>query len=108
MNDKCNDKNKPRLCKFGYVDYIVLASTISIALAEEFDTQDLSILASFFAVLSDELALISSVEACFSEDDSEPVPSPIPDVAITNISTKKIRNKSYKRKVYKKVKRKNT
>lgn len=108
MDECINDKNKPRLCKFGYVDYIVLASTISIALAEEFDTTDLDILASFFAVLSDELALISSVESCFTDDSTEPVPSPVPDVAVTKVPSKNSKNRSYKRKIYKKIKRKNT
>lgn len=108
MDDNSDAKNKTRLCKFGYVDYIVLASTISIALGEEFDIQDLSILSSFFAVLSDELALIASVKGCPLEENLELIPPLDSHVAVTNMPNKKIRNKSYKRKVYKKVKRKNT
>ncbi|MCU9816172.1 hypothetical protein [Paraclostridium sp. AKS73] len=42
------NNDKPRLCRFGYVDYIVLASSLAIAVAEEVDATDLNILASFF------------------------------------------------------------
>lgn len=74
------------LCNFGYVDYIVLASTISIALGEELSSNDLYILSSFFAVLSDELALIAAVEACPQNNNDnmndEFVFVP-PDVAVT-------------------------
>lgn len=70
VTDNTN-KTSPKsfLCNFGYVDYIVLASTISIALGEELSSVDLNVLSSFFAVLSDELALIASVEDCPSNDD---------------------------------------
>lgn len=56
------NNDKPKLCRFGYVDYIVLASSLAIAVAEEVDTTDLNILAGFFATFSDELALIASVK----------------------------------------------
>ncbi|WP_042276843.1 hypothetical protein [Faecalimicrobium dakarense] len=70
-NANNTNKTSPKsfLCNFGYVDYIVLASTISIALGEELSSNDLNVLASFFAVLSDELALISAVESCPSNSD---------------------------------------
>lgn len=79
---------KSKLCKFGYVDYIVLASTIAIAIAEDLNSNDLNILAAFLATLSDEIALIAAVESCPSNDDVF-VP-PVPDVAITssNLSNK--------------------
>lgn len=60
------DNDKPKLCCFGYVDYIVLASSLAIAVAEEVDTADLNILAGFFATFSDELALIASVKGSCS------------------------------------------
>ena len=41
-------------------DIVILASTISIAISNEFsDTNDLIILATFFTVLGDNLALLS-------------------------------------------------
>lgn len=109
-----NTSTKSFLCNFGYVDYIVLASTIAIALSEELTSNDLNILASFFAVLSDELALVSAVEVCPSNDNGNNdnfvfVP---PDVAMTSNNKK---NKSKKRTIIKKKtikkkirKRKNT
>ena len=110
LNDQANPKS--RLCKFGYVDYIVLASTISIALAEDFNTSDLNILATFFAVLADELALIGSVQSCPSNNDSHTeddiFPPPVPDVALTSTDNLiKVKNtKKKKRTVIKKIKRK--
>lgn len=97
-----NTSPKSFLCNFGYVDYIVLASTIAIALGEELTANDLNILASFFAVLSDELALVAAVEVCPSNDngnnDDDFVFVP-PDVAMTSNDKKK---KSKKRTVIKK------
>ncbi|GAA0710652.1 hypothetical protein GCM10008904_22490 [Paraclostridium ghonii] len=64
--------DKPRLCRFGYVDYIVLASSLAVAVAEEVNSTDLNILASFFATFSDELALISAVKSgCALDSDSD-------------------------------------
>ncbi|MGL4912763.1 MAG: hypothetical protein ACRC3Y_10090 [Romboutsia sp.] len=113
-NNNFNNTTKPksRLCKFGYLDYLVLASTISIALAEDFNSNDLSILATFFAVLADELALIGSLESCpsnnnlGSEDDL--FAPPVPDIARTSINNvREIKtNKKKKRTVIKKIKRK--
>lgn len=109
-----NTSPKSFLCNFGYVDYIVLASTIAIALGEELTANDLNILASFFAVLSDELALVAAVEVCPSNDNGNNddfvfVP---PDVAMTSNDKKK---KSKKRTIIKKkrikkkrIKRKDT
>lgn len=88
-NDTYNKTPKSKLCCFGYVDYIVLASTLSVALAEELSTNDLNILSTFFAVLSDELALISSVESiCSNNGTSKPFAAPVPDVAITTSDNK--------------------
>lgn len=109
---------KPILCAFGYVDYIILASTIAVALAEELGADDLNILATLFAVLSDELALISAVEeTCNNNDDDsnnndEPVfVPPVPAVSRTSKKPKTVtcQNKVKKRKkkvVRKKIKKK--
>ena len=65
---KNSKKTTSTLCCFGICDYIILASSLALALGEELDSIDIDILSSFFAVLSDELALISSVKACGSSD----------------------------------------
>lgn len=101
-----------KLCSFGSLDYIVLASTLAIALGEELSSNDINILATFFAVLSDELALISSVEVCSSPNESEEIFSaPTPDVALTRnkITRSNCKKNLYKRKIIKKkIKRKKT
>ncbi|MGL5313050.1 MAG: hypothetical protein ACRC92_07365 [Peptostreptococcaceae bacterium] len=82
------DKNscKPNLCSFGSLDYMILASTLAIALGEELDQNELAVLASFFAVLSDELALISAIEACNSgTPDEDTFVAPVPSVATTSL-----------------------
>ncbi|CEO12040.1 Uncharacterised protein [[Clostridium] sordellii] len=100
-----NDKSK--LCRFGYVDYIVLASSLAVAISEEVNVNDLNILATFFAVLSDELALISSVKSCpenSSSNDSTPeeFPEAVPDTALTRYKSKVKKRKKIK-KIYKKL-----
>ena len=108
-NDSGNTSSK--LCCFGYVDYIILASTLAIALGEELDNTDLSILSTFFAVLSDELALITSVNSCSNNTPDETFVAPVPDVAITgdyknlNVHNKKNRTR-VKKIIKKKVKKK--
>lgn len=78
------DKNNSTICSFGYLDYMILASTLAIALGEELSQNELGVLASFFAVLSDELALISSLEACNSDTpDEDTFVAPVPAVATT-------------------------
>lgn len=98
-----NNNKKSRLCCFGYVDYLVLASTLAIAISEEVNSTDLSILSTFFAVLSDELALIESVKDCSESTDSDDgsfiFSTPIP-------STSSSRNNSKTKKVKKIKKRK--
>lgn len=86
-NNKSNKStNKTsKLCTFSSTDYIVLASTLAIALGEELSSDDVNILASFFAVLSDELALIAAIDECNSNDENSSVfVPPIPDVATTS------------------------
>jgi len=99
-----------KLCDFGSLDYILLASTLAIALGEELSSNDINVLATFFAVLSDELALIAALEACSSNnEDDETFTAPTPDVAITrNTIHKKAHKKNpYKKKIIKKrIKRK--
>ncbi|MGX4598489.1 hypothetical protein [Faecalimicrobium sp. JNUCC 81] len=111
-NSNNTNKTSPKsfLCNFGYVDYIVLASTISIALGEDLSSNDLNVLASFFAVLSDELALIAAVESCPSNSDdgnNDNFTFVPPDVARTSDNTNK-NGSSKKRTVIKKkvIKRK--
>ena len=109
LNSSGNSNSK--LCCFGYVDYIVLASTLAIALGEELDNTDLNILSTFFAVLSDELALITSVNNCSSNTPEETFVAPVPDVAMTrdyknsNVHNKKNRTR-VKKIIKKKVKKK--
>lgn len=107
-----DDTPKSKLCCFGYVDYIVLASTLSVALAEELSVNDLNILASFFAVLSDELALIASVENCPDNDgssDTDAFGAPVRSVAITSsddIYRKNIPKKKKKTRIKKIIRKK--
>ena len=99
-----------KLCAFGSLDYIILASTLAVALGEELSSNDINILATFFAVLADELALIAAVEVCPSNNEGdETFVDPTPDVAITrNKVYKKTHAKNpYKKKIIKKrIKRK--
>lgn len=90
------DDKKSKLCCFGYVDYIVLASSLAIAISEEVNNNDLNILSTFFAVLADELALIGSVRSCPSDNDadnSQVFVPPVPDVAAARTSKKVIKKK---------------
>ena len=108
LSSSNNNQSQPKskLCCFGYVDYIVLASTLAVALGEELSLNDLNILSTFFAVLSDELALISSVESCNTNEYDDIFVPPVPDLAMTSLnksSKNRTRiNKVIKRKVKKK------
>ncbi len=98
-----------KLCTFTSLDYIILASTLAVALGEELSSNDINILATFFAVLSDELALISAVEGCSSNDDDETFIAPTPDVAITRnkVNNKFNKKNPHRKKIIKKrIKRK--
>ncbi|MGL5330815.1 MAG: hypothetical protein ACRDD7_16215 [Peptostreptococcaceae bacterium] len=99
-----NNQQNPRLCCFGYLDYIVLASTLAVALGEELNSTDLNILATFFAVLSDELALIGAVNSCPTNNNGsgdDVFVAPVPDVAMTR-SKKRTRVKKIVKKRRKK------
>ena len=87
-----------KLCDFSSLDFIILASTLAIALGEELSSNDINILATFFAVLSDELALIAAIDQCSSSDNSESFTAPTPDVAMTRhkISKSGVKNNPYK------------
>ncbi len=108
-----NKNVKDRLCCFSSLDYMILASTLAIAFGEELSDNDVDILAAFFAVLADELALISSINACTSSDSSSddessfvPPVVPIPPVASGGGRYKKNtikKKKKIKRKVRKKI-----
>ncbi len=99
-----------KLCDFSSLDFIILASTLAIALGEELSSNDINILATFFAVLSDELALIAAIDQCSSSDNSESFTAPTPDVAMTRhkISKSGVKNNQYKNKKKILKKEKNT
>lgn len=104
-SSSCSNNNKSYLCSFGYLDYIVLASTLAIALAEELSEEDLDVLSAFFAVLADELALITSIQECSSEDETQD--TFIPPIAAGSGSRYGLkRKKKIRRIVKKKIKRK--
>lgn len=104
-SSSCSNNNKSYLCSFGYLDYIVLASTLAIALAEELSEDDLEVLSAFFAVLADELALITSIQECSSEDETQD--TFIPPIAAGSGSRYGLkRKKKIRRIVKKKIKRK--
>lgn len=71
---------------------------------------DLNILSTFLAVLSDELALVSSIQSCNSSDSDDVFVPPVPDVAITrsnkNINQPKKNKTRVKKIVKKKIKKK--
>ena len=99
QNSSCNNKQSnsnnthSKLCCFSSVDYIVLASTLAIALGEELSSSDLGILSTFFAVLSDELALIQSVNSCNNNNNDPIFTPPIADIAVTSSKNKINKNK---------------
>lgn len=104
-SSSCSNNNKSYLCSFGYLDYIVLASTLAIALAEELSEEDLEVLSAFFAVLADELALITSIQECSSGDETQD--TFIPPIAAGSGSRYGLkRKKKIRRIVKKKIKRK--
>ena len=99
-----------KLCDFSSLDFIILASTLAIALGEELSSNDINILATFFAVLSDELALIAAIDQCSSSDNSESFTAPTPDVDMTRhkINKSGVKNNPYKNNKKKLKKEKNT
>jgi len=76
--------SKSRLCYFGSVNYIFLASSLALALSEELSADDINILAAFLDVLSDELALIAALDSCDNDGTNEILIPPAPDAAITD------------------------
>lgn len=98
------DSDKSKLCCFGYIDYIVLASALSIAISEELNSNDLNIFATFFTILSDKLTLIDSVKSCSNNVNNQgnSFIAPVPDTAMTRLKSKIKKRKKVKKK-YKKV-----
>ena len=47
------------LAEFSNEELVVIASTLSIAISKEFNTEDLVTLATFFTTLGDNLAILS-------------------------------------------------
>lgn len=76
-NDNSNNQNS-KLCYFSAFDYFVLSSTLAIALAEELSDTDIDILSTFLATLSDQLALIGSVNSCAQGERENIFVPPIP------------------------------
>ncbi|MBU5335641.1 hypothetical protein [Intestinibacter bartlettii] len=76
-NDNSNNV-KSKLCYFSAFDYFVLSSTLAIALAEELSDTDIDILSTFLATLSDQLALIGSVNSCAQGERENIFVPPIP------------------------------
>lgn len=76
-NDNSNSE-KSKLCYFSAFDYFVLSSTLAIALAEELSDTDIDILSTFLATLSDQLALIGSVNSCAQGEKENIFVPPIP------------------------------
>lgn len=108
QSNNTDDQTQSKLCCFSSTDYIVLASTLAIALGEELSETDLSILSTFFAVLSDELALIAAVQGCNTGEENVFVP-PVPDIAVTSPTneTPSTKQKRYSKKIVKrKIKKK--
>lgn len=100
-----SDNKKSYLCCFGYVDYIILASSLAVAISEEVSDIDLNILSTFFAVLADELALIVSIRTCPSDsndENSEVFVAPVP--AVTSVGETRVSKKIIKKKT--KIKKK--
>ena len=60
------NSSNSKLCAFSSLDYIVLASTLAVALGEELSSNDINILATFFAVLSDCVSVFPSTLSDFS------------------------------------------
>lgn len=108
LSSSNNNQSQPKskLCCFGYVDYIVLASTLAVALGEELSLNDLNILSTFFAVLSDELALISSVESCNTNEYDDIFVPPVPDLAMTSLNKSSKNRTRIKKVIKRKVKKK--
>ena len=105
-----SSNNKPsRLCCFGSLDYLIIASALAIAISEEVSDTDLSILSTFFAVLADELALIESLKDCNSgndnnDNDNEIFTPPVVDavgVAMTRRPKKTVKKKKKVKKIKK-------
>ena len=91
------NSSNSKLCAFSSLDYIVLASTLAVALGEELSSNDVSILA--------------AVDVCSSSEEEETFTAPTPDVAVTRTKVSKTGCKSnpYKKKIIKKrIKRKKT
>lgn len=107
-SDSNSNSKKSKLCYFSALDYFILASTLAIALGEELSDNDIDILSTFLAVLSDQLALISNVNSCSQDDENDVFVPPIPAVSSSagryshSYPTKNNSKKIVKRKVKKK------
>lgn len=64
-------KPKSRLCRFAPRDYVALSSALSLAIAEELDDDELSVLVAFFAVVADQLTLIATARGLCTPDNND-------------------------------------
>lgn len=62
---------KSKLCRFAPRDYIALSSALSLAIADELDTEELTVLIAFFAVVAEQLNLINTARALCTPDNSD-------------------------------------
>lgn len=68
---------KSKLCRFAPRDYIALSSAVSLAIADELDAEELTVLVAFFAVVAEQLNLIATAKGLCTPDKSD---SPVTDV----------------------------
>lgn len=103
-----SNSKKSKLCYFSALDYFILASTLAIALSEELSDDDIDILSTFLAVLSDQLALIANVNACSQGEEDNVFVPPIPAVSSSaNRNSQHFSKKNHSKKIVKrKIKKK--
>ena len=62
---------KSRLCCFAPRDYIALSSALSLAIADELDKEELTVLIAFFAVVAEQLNLIATARGLCTTGNSD-------------------------------------
>jgi hypothetical protein len=99
---------KSKLCRFAPRDYIALSSAVSLAIADELDAEELTVLVAFFAVVAEQLNLIATAKGLCTPDNSdssvtdvnEPTDPLSPDaeaeIAVDKSSRKKTKKKKPK------------
>lgn len=72
---------KSKLCRFAPRDYIALSSALSLAIADELDKEELTVLIAFFAVIAEQLNLINTARELCTPDNSDDTEDSFSDVA---------------------------